>query len=52
MKIEYDNIYKKWVVWLKDRSVFEEMFKSKTKRECKKYIEGIGKGKRKNGSND
>ena len=44
MKIEYDNIYKKWVVWLKDRSVFEEVFKSKTKRGCKEYIE---KAKRK-----
>lgn len=46
MKIEYDNIYKKWVVWLKDRSVFEEVFKSKAKRECKEYIEKAKRKKR------
>lgn len=42
MKNEYeilkDPIYKMWVVWEVHRNVKFEMFKAKTKRECKQWL--------------
>ena len=43
MKIEYDDIYNKWVVWLVKNSAWVEMFRSSRKRECKAFIDKKGK---------
>jgi len=48
MIIEYDEIYKKWVVWLKNGNIYEELFSSKLKKECKDYIKKNKKAGKKN----
>lgn len=37
--IEKEPIYKMWVVWEKHRNVKVEVFKAKTKKECKQWLE-------------
>ena len=44
MKIEYDDIYKQWVVWLIEGNTMTEIFKSDTKKDCVSFM----KGKKKN----
>ena len=43
MKIEYDEIYSKWVVWLVKNSAWIEMYRSKRKKDCKEFTEKKGK---------
>lgn len=38
MKIEKDQIYNKWIVWMIERNSLVEMYKSKSKLDCKNYI--------------
>jgi len=38
MRIEYDNIYKQWVVWKIESRGWFEVFKSKLKKDCREYV--------------
>ncbi len=38
MKIEYDKLYKKWVVWLKVGNIRLELYRG-TKKNCKSFKE-------------
>lgn len=38
MIIEYEECYKKWVVFKVERSLKTEIFRNKYKKECKEYI--------------
>lgn len=38
MKIEYDDIYKKWIVWEVSGSLLIEKYKSKLERDCQVFI--------------
>ena len=38
MEIEYDIVYKQYVVWEKQGNCKIEVFKSKRKKDCKEYI--------------
>ena len=39
MKIEKDKILGVWIVWKKEGSLFTEIFRAKTKKKCKEFIE-------------
>lgn len=40
--IEYDEIYKEWVVWEKiSKSAKQEIFKNKYKRVCREYLQAM-----------
>lgn len=43
MIIEHEKMLGVWIVWLKIRSAKFEMFRSKTKKECKAWLEARGK---------
>jgi len=45
MIIEFDNIYKKYVVWKVEKSAKFEQYKSNRKKDCLNYIESINKKK-------
>lgn len=38
MIIEYEECYKKWVVFKVKRSLKTEIFRNKYKKECKEYV--------------
>lgn len=39
MIIEKDKYLKQWVVWLRQGNLLKEVFSSKNKKDCEKYIE-------------
>lgn len=39
MMLEYENIYKCWVVWLHKKSLRIEVFRGK-KKECEEFVKG------------
>jgi hypothetical protein len=38
MRIEFDEIYNQYVVWSINGSAMQEVFKSKSKKECSAFI--------------
>ena len=38
MKIEYDELLNKYVVWRVDGSIMEELYSSKLKKDCREFI--------------
>ncbi len=43
MIIEKDNILKQWIVWKENKNSLFELFRAKTKRECKNWLESKNK---------
>ena len=43
MIIEYDDVLKKWVVWLIKGSTMGMLFSSKNKKDCEKFIKRVKK---------
>lgn len=51
MIIEYEECYKKWVVFKVERSLKTEIFRNKYKKECKEYVKkATKKEENKNGN--
>lgn len=38
MKIDYDELLNKYVVWRVDGSIMEELYSSKLKKDCREFI--------------
>lgn len=44
MILDYDELYKKWVVWLKQGNTYLEMYRG-TKKDCMQFMRKKGKKK-------
>ena len=49
MKIEYDTLYKQYVVWKIEGRGWFEIYKSKLKKDCKEFVKKYKKENKKNG---
>lgn len=56
MKIEYDKLLNKYVVWRVDGSIMEELYSSRLKKDCREFVKKQKKesknGKRNNKRKD